>query len=257
METDNSDLNATLTTNNPSPNNSSINNQKGIWLPIIGVTLVVIIVGVGAYYLGARKNNAITPQITSQTPTSQPSPTSIAQPTTSSVDKENLETYTNSKFNYSVKYPSNLELSQIDLQNAPYSAIFNIKQTEPGPVGFPSLYISVIPDGFTNTGSVVYNFMPADVINSFYTMSVGDVKQTQTGTYSEFWTYKKLQNTTVAGQKGIVIENSKVWEGGNGLVDRRVYIKKNGYTYMIGTYYQTPQELNTFQNFLSNFTFTK
>ncbi len=244
--------------------NLSIPSQRGFVPVIIGVIVLLIIVAGGAYYLGTKSIN------NNQYQTNQPSassttpvPTNYNQSSisipSSPQPKDNLnwQTYSNEKFSYSVKYPTNLEISQMDLQNAPYSAIFNIKQSEPGPSGFPVLYVSVIPNGFTNTNSVVYNFMSDDLVNSFFPMNVGEVKQTQTGTYSEFWTYKKLPNTTIAGQSGITIENDKVWEGGDGLKDRRVFVKKNNSTYMIGVYYRTSQELADFQRFMENFSFTK
>lgn len=92
-------------------------------------------------------------------------------------------------------------------------------------------------------------------INSFFNMKVGDIKQTQAGNYSDFSSYKRLSDTTVAGLQGATIENNKVLEGGNGLVDRRVFIRKSGYTYMLGTYYQTPNDLNNFYTFISSFQF--
>lgn len=164
-------------------------------------------------------------------------------------DNTNWKTYTNPKYNYSIKYPNNFELSQTDLRTSPDSAIFNKLPLFDAP-GFPALYISVFLDG-NAAGSASYNNMTDEVINSFYTMNVGEPKQISTE--SEFSIFKKLEDTIVAGQKGIVVENSKVWEGGDGLIDRRVFTKKNGHIYMIGTYYQSPQELSNFQNSLSTF----
>src|SRR5258708_23258549 len=222
------------------------NNLLGIVSICLRIAGIGLVIGIGGYLLGQRKSNIVATHRAVQ-----------ASPTIISKSNASWQTYTSQKFNYTVMYPSALEINQMDLQNAPYSVIFHVKQTQPGPNGFPALYISVIPDKFTNTNSVVYNFMPVDIINNFFTMNVGEVKQTQTSTYAEFWTYKKLPDEIIAGQRGILIENNKVWGGGNGLADRRVYIKKDGYTYMIGTYYQTLQELNNFKTFLSSFNFTK
>lgn len=238
--------------------------QRSFIPPILGAVILLIIVVGGAYYMGTKSSNNNKSQINQlSTSSAAPTPKNYNQQPASTPsspqtkDSSNWQTYSNEKLGYSVKYPTNLEISKMDLQNAPYSAIFSIKRSGPGGPGLPVFYISVIPNGFTNTNSVVYNFMSDDLINSFFSMNIGEVKQTQTGTYSEFWTYKKLPNTTIAAQSGATIENDKVWEGGDGLKDRRVFVKRNNYTYMLGTYYRTSQELTDFQNFIENFTFTK
>ncbi len=161
-----------------------------------------------------------------------------------------LKDYTNQKYKYSVKYPSRLKPDE----QTPKSTIFNTTQTQPGPAGFPSLYVSVIPNGFDNKDYSVYNYMPQDIISSFSLINIGSTKQTQTGSYEEFWTYTRLPDVSVGGVKGNVIENKKVW-GGIDVIDRRVFVIKNGLTYMIGTYYKDLNELNDFQSFVATFKF--
>lgn len=232
--------------------------QKGQALIFLLVGILVIVVAGGAFYLGRQTTPKSSPVsvVTSQTP----QPTTNTNPeSTSSAETSDWKIYTNNEFNYTMKYPNDLEITQSELrsstsQKTPYSVLFNVKKTEPGCCGFPVLYVSVIPDGFTyedKTKYGLYNFQPQQTIDEFFNMSVGDVKQTQ----EVYWRYKKLPDTTLAGLKGVTIENSNVWEGGNGLIDKRVYIRKSGYTYVLGTYYQTPKELNNFQTFLSLFKF--
>ena len=187
----------------------------------------------------------------SKNPPTQTNNTPTTATTNSPTPSLNRKTYTNTKNKYSVNYPTNLELSQ----ETPYSILFMQKQKQPGPPGFPSLYISAIPDGFNNTNTAVYNFMPADTINNFYTMKDNETKQTQTGTNAQYWTFQRLAKIPVADGEGIVIQNNNVWEGGNGLKDRRIIVKKNGITYIIGSYYKTQQELDDFHNFLLSFKF--
>lgn len=225
---------------------------------IVGLVMLVAVAG-GAYFLGSR-NNQVTPQYQQSGSTPTPVASQPVLPTQSNTTKQDStvpadwKVYTNQKYNYSVKYPSTLDATE----ETPYSALFNVIQTKPGPTGFPTFYVSVIPDGSTNKDSTIYNFVYQEDRDKFVSLQVGDSVNTRKGgVYSEFWTYKRLIDTTVDGLSGLVIENNKVWDGGNGLVDRRVFIRKNGLTYMLGTYYQNPQGLNNFQSFLSSFKLSK
>lgn len=160
------------------------------------------------------------------------------------------KTYTNKKYHYFVKYPDNLAMSE----ETPYSTVFTIKPKPVARLVFPLLYVSVIPDGFTNTKGEVYNFMTAEIINKFYALPDNETIQTETGTNAEYWKFKKLATIPVAGIDGIVIQNDNVFEG-NGAVNRRVIVKKNGLTYIIGSYFQSQEELTIFRDFVLNFAF--
>lgn len=74
--------------------------QKGFLLPIIGVVLLLIIVGAGAYYLGISKpSNNPTPENATSTLS--------AQPTSAPNDEtEKWNTYKNPEGYFTVKYPS-------------------------------------------------------------------------------------------------------------------------------------------------------
>lgn len=226
-----------------------------VLLSLLGVVVVVGFIS-AAYFLGTQKNVSVPPteMKTVVYPTKPVTgvPTNISTKTIGVT--ANWKTYTSQQYHYSLKYPSILEISQQDLQNSPYSVLFIVKQTQPGPSGFPSLYVSVIPDGFTNTGSVIYNFMQQNFIDKAIQAKINDILQD--GDTSTGWnTYNKLPDTVVASLIGTTIENDKVWEGENGLKDRRVFIKKKGFTYMIGTYYQSAEDLNNYQVFLTSFQF--
>ena len=52
-----------------------------------------------------------------------------------------------------------------------------------------------------------------------------------------------------------MIENHKVWEGERGTRDRRVLLSRGAGTYMLGTYYETPEELGVFEQVLATFRF--
>jgi hypothetical protein len=238
---------------------------------LLSVILLIVVAGV-FYYLGTQKlfgevpipsllQPAPTPLQVKMSPKPLVSPLPSAAPeATGSSGLESsssawVNSYNNPKYGYSIRFPDDLEISQKDLINAPYSVILNEKKPPEGPT-FPILYVSVIPDGFTNKNAEVYNFLDSKIIDNFYTMTVGDTKATQESDPG-FFTFKKLQDITVAGNRAIVMESDKVWEGESGLKDRRVFIRRGGYTYMIGAYYKTQTELNNFQAFLQNFKFVK
>lgn len=161
-----------------------------------------------------------------------------------------LKTYTNKKYNYSVNYPDTLAVSE----ETPYSTVFMINPKPVARLVFPTFYVSVIPDGFTNQKGEVYNFMSAEVINRFYTMQDNESLQTESGTNAEYWTFKKLATIPLVGTEGVVIQNDNVFEG-EGYANRRILIKKDGFTYILGSYFQSQEELTSFHDFVMSFTF--
>lgn len=163
------------------------------------------------------------------------------------------KTYVSTNLNFSVKYPSDINVD--DKQNI-NSAIFNINQKQVGFSGFPKYYISVIPDNASAKSADLYNYFPIELINKFYNLKVGDRMQTNQGDlYAEFFTFTRLSNIYVDGEDALVMENNKVWEGEEGLFDRRVFVEHKGFVYEIGSYYKLPIGLMSFQTFLSTFKF--
>ncbi len=81
--------------------------QKGL-APItiiVGILIAVIIAG-GAYYLGRQTTPKSSPAVVSQTPQPTPSPTPDASPVPNGTgETANWKTYTNTVYQYSLKYP--------------------------------------------------------------------------------------------------------------------------------------------------------
>ncbi|MDP3994865.1 MAG: hypothetical protein Q8P91_03460 [bacterium] len=174
-------------------------------------------------------------------------------PATTSDTTANWKTYANTRFGYSVKYFPTLST---DIDDSYYSQLFeNVPNSGFFRTPLPDLYISVIPNGFKNTDYEVYNFMPANIIDQFFNMKIGSTLQTKKSEFAKFSTYKKIADTNVANLKGTTVENYNVFSY-NG-TERRVFIKKGNYTYMIGTYYTDLNELENFQKSLSTFKFLK
>src|SRR5689334_5143254 len=88
-------------------NQQSQLNQKGNFLIPLGIIFVILVVGIGAYYLGTKQNQSITQDgqkiITSPTPTIQYTPTT-----------SEWKTYKNEKWGVSIKYPSNLFVKEFE-----------------------------------------------------------------------------------------------------------------------------------------------
>lgn len=101
------------------PNQSIVNNQRGNVPIIIGVVLVLLIVGGGAYYLGTQKSqnsSQNTPQQTVPFPISTvtndtQSDTSKSNPTQTPIS--NKKTYTNQSKGFSFEFPNTWQLNTI------------------------------------------------------------------------------------------------------------------------------------------------
>ncbi len=105
--------------------------QKGFFLPILGVIVLILVVGTGAYYFGKNSNN--TTIETSESPSQSPqlfdtSQKQVAPAISPTVDETaNWKTYVDKKNQFSFKYPSNghVETEQVSVvyiatNNKPY-----------------------------------------------------------------------------------------------------------------------------------------
>lgn len=90
------------------PNNS----HRGNFIIILGVIVLLLIVGSGAYFLGTQKNNTQPQQVTTLSPTLQPTTTvttPTSYPTISINQKNNWRTYNGE--NYTFMYPADWTLT--------------------------------------------------------------------------------------------------------------------------------------------------
>lgn len=65
--------------------------------------IIIVIFGIGTYFLGAKSQPA---------PTPQPTPLAVVQPTPTPDPTADWKTYTNKKYNYLMKYPQNWSLEE-------------------------------------------------------------------------------------------------------------------------------------------------
>ena len=210
------------------------------------VLILIILIAAGYFgYKSFKSNNQLSNQLTN-------SPISSATP-----DAINWKIYTNSTYNYSVKYP--LTLTPVAGDVSKYGKSLTIVRTGPGSPIPSAFYISAIPDGFIPTSSPDENnagYLPADIINKLLSSKVGDNTQTDLKTGSPYTIYTKILDTNVLGIERTTVENTNVF-GHNNLTDRRIIFRKGSNVYVLGTYYTSKDELSTFQAIISTFKFTK
>lgn len=155
----------------------------------------------------------------------------------------NWKTYKNNRFKYSVQYPSNLKFSETK-----YSTVFVAKNSNADADEFPFYYVSIIPQEIDEK-SEIYNYMPDELVNKFFSMSDKQSFETQSWPYAEYSTFKKLAMIPLFDTNAVVIENTNVLKG-DGRINRRILFKKGSSTIIIGSFYKTQQELDLFRRFL-------
>lgn len=95
---------------------NSINNQKGFFLIILGIAVLLVIVGAGVYYIGTRNTQtqelntrpAISPQNDIASPTLTPIITQAQKDETA-----NWKTYTSQQLPITFKYPPTMEATKL------------------------------------------------------------------------------------------------------------------------------------------------
>jgi hypothetical protein len=212
-----------------------------VYLVLSLFVLVLLASTVFLYYQNIQLKNMLLSY--QAQPAISPTPTVYQSPVPTTDPTADWKTYTNADYGYMVKYPQNLETEE-----AKYHTLFNIIRTQPGGPELPAYYVSVVPDGFWQNGAI-YNDPLADFIPGLLALKIAGVYDN-----GEWNTFTRLQDSTVGALQAMIYENAHVWEYAG--KDRRILIKKNGRTYMIGKYYNTDTELSNFQTFLSTFKFT-
>ena len=152
---------------------------------------------------------------------------------------------------YSLAYPMLWALSE----ETKYSRVFTEIQKEPAGMGPPlRLYVSIYPKEYTNQDGGVYFFITSESILEFMTLPVGASRLRELDAMPpDCFNYTRLPDRKLAGQTALVIENSKVWEAPLGTKDRTVILVTAGTTYILGMYYETPEQAAMFEQVLASF----
>lgn len=199
---------------------------------------------------GPATQPAVTPDARATPPASpRPSPAPTATDSTPSLPPAGWQTYRETRLGFTLAYPPAWEVAQETGQ----SRLFSLRHTEPTGPSFPPFYVTVLPEGFTNEGAEAYNFWSRAEIAAALALEVGE-----TGAIHgppDYDRYTRLPDTTVDGVAGVVVEAARVWEGAPGTRDRRVLLRRGSTLFMLGAYYETPEELHTFEQALATFAF--
>ncbi len=98
INNDNKSVNPVETSTLPVP--QPRNNQRRNFLIILSVLFLLIVVGVGAYYLGTQNNRQIT------STQNAPIPTNAVSSTPTQAQEAELKTFTSTPLRFTIKYPS-------------------------------------------------------------------------------------------------------------------------------------------------------
>jgi hypothetical protein len=140
-------------------------------------------------------------------------------------------------------------------QETEYSWTFCDNQEDPAWMGLPlRLYVSVFPKDYTNSDWEVYNFIPTVTIQEFIALPIGESKLKEPGSpRPDYTSYTRLPDQTAAGLNAPVIENSKLWGMPPETKERVVFLVTEDTTYILGMYYETPEQLALFEQVLDSF----
>jgi len=229
-------------------------NKRLNFLPVIIVGIVMLLLGLGGGYLLFANKSQIK-QVTTQTsppetqqanPTSSVFPTTtVASPTPTPDPTANWKLFTSQKYGYGIKYPSSLVATEFFTPF--YLVTFKRINAVPGELSVFDLLAS--PDTFVAKDPAAYDWLSADMVNSFIAMVPNTTKQVATSIFT------KLPDTVVAGEPAAVITVKSTLE--NITHQKRVFIKNNGNMYMFVNYTDDPSQQSDFNNFLSTFKFTQ
>jgi hypothetical protein len=152
---------------------------------------------------------------------------------------------------YSLAYPPEWAQCQVTR----YSLSFCQVQEDPAWNGPPlRLYVSVFPRDHANADFEVYNFITAESIREFIALPVGGSRLREPNVMApDYFTYTRLPDRMVAGLSTAMIENSRVWEAPPGTKERVVFIVTEDTTYILGLYYEAPEQLAMFEQVLDSF----
>jgi hypothetical protein len=155
--------------------------------------------------------------------------------------------YSNSTYNYAFAYPAEWEVCN--------EAEGNIQLCEPlkepgvGPL--PSFYVAVIPKNAE--GSPFDAFTP-EAVHRYLSLGVGESELTEPDAQpAEYFRYTRLADAQGWDFRALVIENDHVWEAPTEVKDRRALVITDAGIFILGSYYDSPEALETYKRIMETF----
>lgn len=177
----------------------------------------------------------------------------VANPTSNSTS--NWKTYTNTKYGYSFKYPSEFSLSNAgeNANNTDASVLINpYLSSFMGAPGLPILWFDVLPLS-GNTSSLTYNNDGfTRNVNEYLTTKFGDVISPSNQPWNAKFT--RLTDQKIDNETFLVFEDNGEGKP-QGMKDKRLILKTSQYIYILGIY--TNQKDSEVNQVLSTFKFTQ
>lgn len=169
----------------------------------------------------------------SQKSSQSPQPIASTAPTNKPIP-ENWQTFRDPKYNYSINYPENYEIS--DNGDNSKTLVKKTNELGAGPANF--IYVSVVdPVNKNSDGGTVYNYNLKN-FESLENLNIGESKSLSDPNLNqdEWFTYQRLPNEEILGRPVKVFKNEKPWEFPSGTTEYRYHLMEGDNLYIIGSY---------------------
>ncbi len=218
---------------------------------IIGIIIFLLLAG-GA----AASFTVLKPQIMKlvSKPTPSPSPIIQTSPTPTPDPTANWKTYSSSKFLYALKYPSDLELQQLDTNDADYEILDFSEASKESGINVPPIIINIYGSNIKNAAYLVQNRQDDEKL---LTIKKGEKMQI-IGTLFERISDINIDNTTAAVYIGTAVKGypAEVLP-----FEKRIIFIKDNNLYALSTApmsgKKTDKRVSDFDQILSTFKFTE
>lgn len=219
-------------------NKGTLQKRNGFYFQI---ALVILLVAIGAYYVGKSNQNTLESEKSMQRSTSgNPEISQSIEQISPTIDPlASWKTYINTPYGYLVQYPTTVTL----YEDNTYYHYLEFKRVGAPQGEFPVFYAAAIKDTFVAKSPASVNYMSSDVIASLFNLKVGETKTVDTSTMT------RTTDRKIGGENALALKVKAT-----GIDQNRFYVKHGGNIYMFVSDYAPTED---FQNFLSSVKFTK
>jgi predicted small lipoprotein YifL len=183
--------------------------------------------------------------------TAVPLGTEVAAPEIAADVPEGWTTFADPTYNYAFAYPAEWEVCNEGEGNIQLCK----PMEEPGVGPKPSFYVAVIPKGVENSP---YDAFTAEGVRRYMGLKVGESELSEPDAQpAEYFRYTRLPDAQGWDFRAMMIENERVWEAPQEIKDRRALVMTEAGIFILGSYYASPEDLQTYEQILSTFEFKR